>query len=104
MSMDYSDIQYGDSRSSGEGGGRRGGQGGRRGGGKFARFGRGKRVAEPEEPLDYKNVAYLQKFIGPTGKIQSRRRTSFSGQNQRQLARAIKNARLIGLLPFVGRA
>ncbi len=72
--------------------------------GKFARFGRTKRVVEPEEPLDYKNVAYLQKFIGPTGKIQSRRRTSFSGQNQRRLARAIKNARTMGLLPFVGRS
>ena len=71
--------------------------------GKFARFGRTRRVVEPEEPLEYKNVAYLAKFIGPTGKIQSRRRTNFSGQDQRKLARAIKNARLVGLLPFVGR-
>lgn len=72
--------------------------------GKFARFGQTRRVVEPEEPLDYKNVAYLQKFIGPTGKIVSRRRSGFSGQNQRKLANAIKNARIVGLLPFVGRS
>ena len=72
--------------------------------GKFARFGTGKRFAKPEEPLDYKNIAYLQKFIGPTGKIMSSRRTGFSGQDQRKLARAIKNARVLGLLPFVGKS
>lgn len=72
--------------------------------GKFARFGKGRAPVEPEEPLDYKNVAYLQKFIGPTGKIASRRRTGFSGQNQRKLATAIKNARSLALLPFIGRS
>ena len=72
--------------------------------GKFARFGQTRRVVEPEEPLDYKNIGYLSKFITPTGKIQSRRRTNFSGQDQRKLARAIKNARAVGLLPFVGRS
>ena len=79
---------------------------GRRGkpGGKFAKFGRPRKIVEPEEELDYKNVAYLAKFIGPTGKIQSRRRTGFSGQNQRRLADAIKQARHVGLLPFVGRS
>ena len=71
--------------------------------GKFARFGRPRKIVEPEEPLDYKNVAYLQKFVGPTGKIMSRRRTNFSGQNQRKLAIAIKNARVVALLPFLGR-
>ncbi len=76
----------------------------RRGGGKFARFGRPRRVLAPEEPLEYKNVAYLSKYIGPTGKIMSRRRTSFSGQDQRKLALAIKNARLMALMPYVGRS
>jgi ribosomal protein S18 len=72
-------------------------------GGKFAKFGRPAKLVEPEEPLDYKNVAYLAKFVGATGKIQSRRRTAFSGQNQRKLATAIKHARHLALLPFVGR-
>ncbi|MBK8097448.1 MAG: 30S ribosomal protein S18 [Planctomycetes bacterium] len=57
----------------------------------------------PEEPLDYKNVAYLSRFVTPNGKIQSRKRTGFSGQNQRLLAEAIKRARLLALMPFVGR-
>ena len=70
---------------------------------RFGRFGASRKLVEPEEPLDYKNVAYLAKFLSPNGRIQSRKRTSFSGQNQRKLAIAIKRARIVGLLPFVGR-
>lgn len=94
--------------SSGGGGGY--GGGGRDGGGrdgprrsKFGRFGARRREVLPEEPLDYKNVAYLSKFVSANGRIQSRKRTGFSGQNQRMLAEAIKRARLISLMPFVGR-
>lgn len=75
--------------------------GGRRS--KFGRFGPKRREVLPEEPLDYKNVAYLAKFVSANGRIQSRKRTGFSGQNQRKLATAIKRARLVALLPFVGR-
>lgn len=83
-----------------------GGGGGERGGkrGKFSRFAAPKKLVEPEEPLEYKNVAYLSKFVTPNGKIQSRKRTGFNGQNQRKLAEAIKRARIIGLMPFVGRS
>ena len=70
---------------------------------KFQKFGQKRKEVEPEEPLDYKNWQYLQRFIGPTGKIVSRRRSNFSGQNQRKLAAAIKRARIVGLLPFVGK-
>ncbi|MCR9246367.1 MAG: 30S ribosomal protein S18 [bacterium] len=70
---------------------------------KFGRFGQKRREVEPEEPLDYKNVAYLSKFVSPNGRILSRKRSGFSGQNQRKLANAIKNARLVGLMPFIGR-
>ena len=63
----------------------------------FGRFGAKKKLVTPEEPLDYKNVAYLSKFLSPNG------RTGFSGQNQRRLAEAIKRSRIVGLLPFVGR-
>lgn len=83
---------------SGEGG--RGGPGGRR---KFGKFAPKKPLQFPEEPLDYKNINYLIKFVAPTGKIVSRKRTGFSGQNQRLLAQAIKRARLLGLMPFVWR-
>ena len=90
------------------GGYRDGGRdGGREGGGarrsKFGRFGQKRREVLPEEPLDYKNVAYLAKFVSANGRIQSRKRTSFSGQNQRKLAEAIKRARMVALMPFVGR-
>ena len=80
-----------------------GGGGGRRGG-KFGRFGVKRPLVEPAEPLDYKNVGYLGKFLTPNGNIQSRKRTGFSGQNQRLLALAIKRARFLGLMQFVGRA
>jgi small subunit ribosomal protein S18 len=76
-------------------------RGGRRRG-KFARFGRRGRTVEPDEPVDYKNVAYLERFLTPTGKIQSRKRTNFSGQDQRKLAAEIKLARFMGLLPYSG--
>jgi small subunit ribosomal protein S18 len=95
MSMTSNGGGYGGSR---DGGGR---DGGRRG--KFSRFGARRRLVLPEEPLDYKNVPYLAKFVSAHGRIQSRKRTGFSGQNQRALAEAIKRARLIGLMPFVGR-
>ena len=75
----------------------------KRGGGKFGRFGVKRPEVQPTEPLDYKNVAYLSKFVTPTGKIQSRKRTGFGGQNQRMLANAIKQSRFLGLMPFVGR-
>ena len=86
-------------------GGSGGGPGGRgrKRGGRFSKFGiRPKRVALPKEPLNYKNISYLATFVGPTGKILSRRRTGFSGQNQRKLTNAIKLARFMALLPFVG--
>src|SRR5262245_52878942 len=92
--------------SSGNGGGRDGRDGGGRDGqrrSKFGRFGARRREVLPEEPLDYKNIAYLSKFVSANGRIQSRKRTGFSGQNQRALAEAIKRARLICLMPFVGR-
>jgi len=92
-------MAYG-SRDGGEGGG---GRGPRRSG-KFVRFGmRGRKKAEPEEPLEYKNINYLQRFVSPQGKIMSRKRTGFSGQNQRKLATAIKIARFMSLLPYIGR-
>ena len=61
-------------------------------------------MVQPTESLDYKNTSYLATFVGPTGKILSRRRTGFSGQNQRRLTRAIKLARFLALLPYVGSA
>lgn len=50
--------------------------------------------------IDYKD-AELAKFLTPTGKIASRHSTGTCAKHQRELARAIKNARFMGLLPYV---
>ena len=53
--------------------------------------------------VDYKDLEVLKKFLGPTAKIQSRRRTGLSAGNQRKVALAIKRARFMGLLPYVAK-
>ncbi|MFD6170255.1 30S ribosomal protein S18 [Streptomyces coeruleorubidus] len=55
------------------------------------------------EYVDYKDTDLLRKFISDRGKIRSRRVTRVSAQQQRQLARAIKNAREMALLPYASR-
>lgn len=50
--------------------------------------------------IDYKDTDLLRKFISDRGKIRSRRVTRVTAQQQRQLARAIKNARETALLPY----
>jgi small subunit ribosomal protein S18 len=57
---------------------------------------------EDIEHIDYKDVGKLQEFLTDRGKIRSRRQTSTCAQHQRQLARAVKRARHVALLPFVG--
>jgi len=52
--------------------------------------------------IDYKKVDLLRRFIHEDGKIRPRRQTGTCAKHQRQLARAIKRARHIALLPFVG--
>ena len=51
--------------------------------------------------IDYKDVKLLSRYISEKGKIIPSRITSVSAQKQRELARAIKRARYIALLPFV---
>ncbi len=50
--------------------------------------------------IDYKDTALLRKFISDRGKIRARRVTGVTVQQQRQLAKAIKNAREMALLPY----
>ncbi|MFG2641365.1 30S ribosomal protein S18 [Streptomyces sp. NPDC048370] len=50
--------------------------------------------------VDYKDTDLLRKFISDRGKIRSRRVTRVSAQQQRQIARAVKNAREMALLPY----
>lgn len=53
------------------------------------------------EYIDYKDVETLERFINDQGKILPRRVTGTSAKYQRQLAKAVKRARHLGLLPFV---
>jgi small subunit ribosomal protein S18 len=53
--------------------------------------------------IDYKDTDLLRRFVSDRGKIRSRRVTRVSAQQQRQLARAIKNAREMALLPYADR-
>ncbi|MFK7865872.1 MAG: 30S ribosomal protein S18 [Alphaproteobacteria bacterium] len=51
--------------------------------------------------IDYKDTRLLQRFISERGKIIPARITSVSAPKQRELAKAIKQARFIGLLPYL---
>ena len=53
--------------------------------------------------IDYKNVELLKKYITKFGKITPRYYSGVSLKNQKKLAREIKKARMMALLPFVNR-
>ena len=50
--------------------------------------------------IDYKDVRLLQRYISERGKIVPSRITAVSSKKQRELARAIKRARFLALLPY----
>lgn len=50
--------------------------------------------------IDYKDTDLLRKFVSDRGKIRSRRVTGVSARQQRRLARAVRNAREMALLPY----
>jgi len=54
------------------------------------------------EEIDYKDLATIRRFISDKGKLRSRRTTGLSRKHQRQLALAVKRAREVALLPYVG--
>jgi len=56
---------------------------------------------EKVEQVDYKDLAMLRRFISDRGKIRSRRITGACRRHQSQVARAVKRARELALLPYV---
>ena len=54
------------------------------------------------EKIDYKDVATLSKLLSGQGKLFSRKRAGTSATCQRELARAVKRARFMAMLPYVG--
>lgn len=53
--------------------------------------------------VDYKDIARIQKFVTPRGKILCREYSGVCAKHQRSLSQAIKNARIVALLPFTER-
>ena len=57
---------------------------------------------EKIEQVDYKDTSALRRFISERGKIRSRRITGACRRHQIQVAAAVKRAREMALLPYVG--
>jgi small subunit ribosomal protein S18 len=53
------------------------------------------------DQVDYKDLSALRRFISERGKIRSRRITGACRRHQSQVARAVKRARELALLPYV---
>lgn len=68
------------------------------------RGGRRRRVcimcADKIKYVDYKNASFLRRFVSDRARIETRRKTSACAKHQRALARAIKRARHLALLPY----
>ncbi|VAX77128.1 30S ribosomal protein S18 [Serratia symbiotica] len=65
---------------------------------KFCRF-----TSEGIQEIDYKDIILLKNYISESAKIVPSRITGTSAKYQRQLARAIKRARYLSLLPYTDR-
>lgn len=57
----------------------------------------------PGQPIDYKDVDLLRKYITERGKILPRRITGLTAKQQRELTKSIKRARQLALLPYVNK-
>jgi small subunit ribosomal protein S18 len=60
-------------------------------------------VSDRVDYVDYKDVNLLRRFMSDRAKIRARRVTGNDSQQQREIARAIKNAREMALLPYASR-
>lgn len=53
--------------------------------------------------IDYKDITRLHNYINPHARILNRRRTGMTAKEQRNLARAMKRARFMALMPYIER-
>ena len=58
--------------------------------------------ADSKIKIDYKNADLLRQYVYEDGKIRPRRQTGTCAKHQRGITKAVKRARHIALLPFVG--
>ncbi|MFQ5463247.1 MAG: 30S ribosomal protein S18 [Phycisphaerae bacterium] len=52
--------------------------------------------------VDYKEVELLRKFMTASNKLMSRKRAGTNGQEQKSMKQAVKRARFMAMLPYVG--
>ncbi|MGI6525633.1 MAG: 30S ribosomal protein S18 [Bdellovibrionota bacterium] len=57
-------------------------------------------LMDQSKTIDYRDVAVLSRFVSERGRILSRRLTGLTAYNQRKIAKAIKRAQNVGLMPF----
>jgi small subunit ribosomal protein S18 len=67
---------------------------------KYARPKKCQLCKEGVEYVDYKNVDLLKKYTTDRGKIKSRRVTGACTKHQREIAQAVKRARVMALVPY----
>lgn len=84
--------QYNNPEGQGQGGGRR----------FFSRPRECMFCTDKNATIDYKLADVLRRFVTDDGKIRPRRQTGTCAKHQRELARAIKRARHVALLPYTG--
>jgi small subunit ribosomal protein S18 len=104
ISEDITPGREGPSGSRAEGGAEGGRSGAGPGGDGKRRYGRRRRVcimcADHIRVVDYKNVGFLRRFVSDRARIETRRKSSACAKHQRAVARAIKRARHLALLPY----
>lgn len=66
---------------------------------RFEEIQRSAKLLEDVEQIDYKDAELLKKFMTERGKIYPSRLSGTSASQQRQIKRAIRRARVVGLLP-----
>jgi len=57
-------------------------------------------IADPELKIDYKNQKLLARFVSERGRMLPRRMTGLTAANQRHVARAVKRAQHLAILPY----
>lgn len=70
----------------------------------FPQSSSGLSVKRSRGTIDYKNVVLLRKLITAEGKILPRRINKLTAKQQRYTSKAIKSARIMGLLPFINKS
>lgn len=58
-------------------------------------------VNTPVHHVDYKDITRLNSHVNPHARIMNRRRTRMTAKGQRNLARAVKRARFMALMPYI---